>query len=149
LAASPSALAYALVSDPMIVTHREHQPAVQSEATDSNDYSIFKRSVLEAVASDFGQPALRGFYLEGKGFVEIETVKRLILKSAQATLLDQQVTERHGLARGAPEIGGGIVRILIFDNAPQPWQPGGFGYIASSESFSPSSGAAGTGAGPS
>jgi hypothetical protein len=41
---------------------------------------------LEAVASDFSQPTLRGFYLEGKGFVEMESVKRLVLKSSQETI---------------------------------------------------------------
>lgn len=117
---SPSALSWALRPDPMLVVHRSDKSPVTA-AIDENDVRYFRIQALVRAVSDFNNGSLARIYLERIGLRELAFVRRAEFKSTQKVELALDVAERLGIARAAPELGGGVVRVWMHAGAPEPW----------------------------
>lgn len=116
---SPSALSWALRPDPMLVKHRED--GFVNPQADANDVRYLRTQLLRRAVANFQEPALTRIYFEPLGIRELEFTRRAIFKGPAGILLDAEVQERHGILPAANELGGGLVRVWIHTEAPEPW----------------------------
>lgn len=121
---SPSALAYSVQPDPMIVTHRVNQPAIVDPNFDVQDAATLLRSLIGSLERDFSAAHFSHYFHTLRGLREIETNKTVAVKSAVETLFERAVGIRLGLGEWHA---GGYVHFVIMHNAPQPWEVGGAG----------------------
>jgi Restriction endonuclease len=120
---SPTAVSWALRPDPMIVKHRETRPGQREPGTiDEDDVRYFRLQLLRYAVADFQNPTLATVYFEKLGLRELEFSRHAAFKSDKAVELSISVSERLGIARAAPELGGGVLRIWMLSQAPEPWE---------------------------
>lgn len=119
---SPTALAWALRPDAMLLQHRTG-PAMPV-SFDANDIRYFRVQLLRYALYDFSVGPFAEQYLERLDLREVEFFRRAKFKSGSATVLEVELNERFATARTTPDLGGGVVRIWVHDNAPEPWNWG-------------------------
>jgi hypothetical protein len=117
---SPTALLWAVTPDPMLIVHRQDgvPPPVM---TDSDDNRYFRLQLLRYAATDFQNPMLAGAYFERFGLRELEFSRRATFKSVEKVEVSVDIRERLGIGRLAPALGGGVVRVWLTEQAPEPW----------------------------
>jgi hypothetical protein len=117
---SPTALLWSVTPDPMLVVHRQEgvpPPAM----TDSDDNRYFRLQLLRYAATDFQNPMLASAYFEKFGLRELEFSRRATFKSGERAELSIDIRERHGIGRLTPGLGGGVIRVWLTEQAPEPW----------------------------
>lgn len=117
---SPTAWLWAVTPDPMLVVHR--QEGVSPPATTgSDDNRYFRLQLLRYAAADFQNPILASAYFEKFGLRELEFSRRATFKSGEMVELSVDIRERLGIGRLAPALGGGVIRVWLTEQAPEPW----------------------------
>jgi hypothetical protein len=89
--------------------------------TDSDDNRYFRLQLLRYAATDFQNPILASAYFERFGLRELEFSRRATFKSGEKVELSVDIQERLGIGRLAPELGGGVIRVWLTEQAPEPW----------------------------
>jgi hypothetical protein len=118
---SPSALGTAL--HPMqLIIGRAPRRGVHADI-DRCDRDIFLQALSDSFKSDFFNPVLREHYHEHHRIREVETHSEVTVKTDTGIILEYNSTERVGIGRAAEDLGGGIVRILLLNSVPEPWEP--------------------------
>lgn len=116
---SPSALAWAIRPDQLIAGHTEHRG--QQQGIDENDVMYFRQQLLRRVAADFENPVLYELYFSEFDLRELEISTRAKFKSSERVELDVDVRSRKGIYKAAEDLGGGVIGVLVFAEAPEPW----------------------------
>ncbi len=120
---SPSALLYASAPDPMIVTHRTHQPAVGGNM-DEHDERTFFRSLTDNFLRDFNTHNLKSYFFHKRGVRESDVTRTLKVKNKEMVIVEVQTRDRKIIAEASAELGGGIIMAQGIDSAPEPWEWG-------------------------
>ena len=118
---SPSALSSVLSEIQMITHHRKNQPHAD-KAMEEHDREYFERIVMEKLTHDFSQSALKEYFHNNLGIVEMETSLSIKVKSKDKIEFSSKYKKREGLGELTEELGGGIIRILALNSAPEPWE---------------------------
>jgi hypothetical protein len=94
--------------------------------TDLDDTRYFRLQLLRYAAADFQSPMFASAYFEKFGLRELEFSRRATFKSGEKVELSIDIRERLGIGRLAPALGGGVIRVWLTEQAPEPWNwPGG------------------------
>ena len=88
---------------------------------DANDVRYLRTQLIRLAVSDFQRGELVRVYFERLGITELEFKRTAIFKGPSGKLLEVEVPERHGIGRAAAELGGGLVRLWLHAEAPEPW----------------------------
>lgn len=116
---SPTAIAWGVRPDQMLIGHRR-TPEERASAG-ANDVRYFRLQLLRHAVDDFVNGSYAESHFELLDLREVEFIRRAKFKSKSRVELEVEVAERVAVARGAPEFGGGIVKIWVHENAPEPW----------------------------
>ncbi len=119
---SPIGLAHALRPDPMLVQHRTGDTTPDTDM-DRLDRNYFFGMLYSSLARDFRDWALGKYLHEIRGLREIEVSRVVTVKSESAVVLEGASSERIRVGKMRDEEGGMYISALLFDTAPQPWDP--------------------------
>jgi len=119
---SPQALAWALQPDPMIVVHRKHSPIAIDECIEQHDVNYFLEQLLHHFSEDFYKKAVGRYFYSVRNLREVDTRQEVEIKGAEASELVLELRHRLGIGEAAESLGGGIVRVLLFPDVPEPWE---------------------------
>jgi hypothetical protein len=113
---SPTALSYALDTDPLFSGHRND---VHVQIIDQFDRKHFLRTLHDALAFDFRRPELSRYFYEGRGLREIRVVTEQTIKSDTGTILTAKLPYRFNIVPLVEEMGGGYAPVLGLDDEEQ------------------------------
>jgi hypothetical protein len=119
---SPTALAWAVRPDVMLVEPRK-KPA-HHKLVDANTIRYFRIQLLRHAVNDFNNGPFTRVHFEDLDLREVEFSRHAKFKSSTKVELEVALKERHATARAAPDLGGGLVKIWVHDEAPEPWDWG-------------------------
>lgn len=119
---SPTALAWAVRPDVMLVQPQK-EPA-HHKLVDANTIRYFRIQLLRHAVNDFNNGAFTRVHFEDLDLREVEFSRHAKFKSSTKVELEVALKERHATARAAPDLGGGLVKIWVHDEAPEPWDWG-------------------------
>jgi hypothetical protein len=119
---SPTALAWSIRPAPMLVAHR--RTAEEGAKHVANDIRYFRVQLLRFAVSDFMVGPYKEVHFEKLDLREVEFLRRAKFKSSTKVELEVEVSERFATARTTPELGGGIARIWLHEEGPEPWNFG-------------------------
>lgn len=89
--------------------------------TDLDDIRYFRLQLIRYAVADFQNSALAAIYFEKFGLRELEFSRRVTFKSAEKPEISIEIPERLWIGRLSPELGGGVVRVWMTEEAPEPW----------------------------
>jgi hypothetical protein len=116
---SPTALAWALRPDPMLLNSR-----IDGKSTpelNANGARYFCLQLLQYAVGDFRKSALFEPYFTRLDLTELEVRRVARFKTRKEVALEVDLRERIGILRGAPDLGGGFVSVWLNTEAPEPW----------------------------
>lgn len=117
---SPEALAWSLHPDPMIVKYRKRGQITQR--MEQNDVSYFKSQLLNRFAHDFDKGPLTRYFHSIRNLREVDTKRRVEIKGTEASELVLELRSRLGIEQAGESLGGGIARIYLLEDSPEPWE---------------------------
>ncbi|WP_391558933.1 restriction endonuclease [Robertmurraya sp.] len=117
---SPTALLRSLQPDPMIITH--HEQGIRNEQMDIHDKNHFFRMLFNSLKRDFNSGFFTSYFHETRDLRELEIKQAIVVKNDKEAILQENIIERIGIGELADELGGGYIRLLVLDEAPQPWE---------------------------
>jgi hypothetical protein len=116
---SPAALAWSLRPDAMLIQHRIKPE--ERTASETNDVRYFRIQLLQCAVNDFINGPFARLHFERLDLRELEFLRRAKFKSSTKVELEVELTERLAIARTTPELGGGVAKIWVYDQTPEPW----------------------------
>lgn len=117
---SPSALFWSLQPDPLLTLPQENATA---DAYLRPEHLRWYRAQMMALAvQDYQGQAFGKILFERHGLVELQFRREAVFKTLTEASLTMDITERHRIARAAPDLGGGLVQIWLTANHPEPWE---------------------------
>lgn len=116
---SPGALAWALHPEPLIVNHRKD--ASTTEMFEKIDADLFIRQLLARFNQDFNLRPLEKYFYTTRNLREVDTKQMVEIKGAKASQMVIEVRSRIGIGELNESSGGGLIRILITEDSPEPW----------------------------
>ncbi len=117
---SPSALAWALHPDPMIVKHRKD--GLLDERSERSDINYFLRQLVVMFKRDFDLQALKEYFYAKRRIREIDTKEIVDIKGFKQIELHLEMRSRIAIGELAPEMGGGFIKVLVFEDTPEYWE---------------------------
>ncbi len=121
---SISALKYAINPDSFIINHRkiDKQNKKQIENMNKLDRELFIYNLFDRINYDFNNQVLHEYYYTDVDIQEIETNKRVVLKSKKEIILKGKMKKRLGISKVGPQNGGGFIMIQYVNDGPEPWE---------------------------
>jgi hypothetical protein len=122
---SPSALAYALQPDPVVVNYRRQTTVLSTELQTKLDEVVKSRFFsyfYYALIIDYKTPILNPYFHDIRGLQEVETYRRIVGKGDQELLFEFELKDRLGRGQTAEEFGGQYITVLLPNDAPEPWE---------------------------
>jgi hypothetical protein len=120
---SPSALASALIPQPMLYKHRAEWGDTIGDRINRNDRDYFFRLLHRCLVRDFRQgEGFVEYFFKRRKLVELETIEEIRVKGHAGLVFSDTLRERTRLGQTTPELGGGYVLVLLLDDTPEPWE---------------------------
>lgn len=117
---SPSSLYLSLHEIPIITVHKKNKKQ-QSINLDEHDSQIYLRIILENFIKDFENPHFTEFYYSSVGLEEIDYEFVLKAKTKNGIYFENSSRKRPSIGEADKSIGGGLIRLLKLNDAPEPW----------------------------
>ncbi len=117
---SPRGLLWALSRDEMLCGHRGKSPELDALLAPMHA-QYFRAQMLGFAIEDFRSREFGGILFERHGIRELRFTRHGTFKSQKSVELSMDVTERFAIAPCDPKLGGGLVHILLREDAPEPW----------------------------
>jgi hypothetical protein len=121
---SPNALFTSLHPIPMIVSHRQMQPEIQSARIDKHDIDIFMRLLYDCFKRDYNSRELCEYFAVKRDLREVDTWYNINIKSSKALVSKLEQRTRLAIVRLAESLGGGYSHISVLEDMPEPWDLG-------------------------
>lgn len=124
---SPTALAWALYPNEMLVNPRDLVNNLIRNSTELICRNYFLGGLYSLFKSDFRRPQLRAQFYQVHGLREIETLERVVIKSAEGVELQDDLNLRQAIIPLAEDYvdpdGSEWAMALALDSTPEPWEP--------------------------
>ena len=78
--------------------------------------------MMALAVQDYQGQVFGKMLFERHGLVELQFRREAVFKTLTEPSLTMGITERHRIARAAPDLGGGLVQIWLTANHPEPWE---------------------------
>ncbi|MGV3585542.1 MAG: hypothetical protein ACO1OF_00965 [Adhaeribacter sp.] len=109
---SPSALAWSLNADPIIINHRVNGSAIDPKF-EKFDTDYFIEKLYTFLSMDFRIPEMSNYFFESCGLIEVDTTSTIVIKDEKKNQLSNTSRERIALGKMGEEYNNQVISIRM------------------------------------